>query len=344
MELHQLDPRKDVRWSYFLKRHPDASIFHTPEWLEALQCTYGYEPIVYTTSRPGSELANGQVFCRINSWLTGRRLVSLPFSDHAALLMDKPDDFRSLLSHLRGKIDKKNYKYIEIRPLDADFADPMLRESSSFYWHKIPLGEELDTLFRSFHKSCVQRKIRRAIRERLEYTEGRSDRLIRQFYYLLLLTQRRHHLPPQPISWFHNLSSCLGENMKVRIASKDGCPIAGMITLSYKKSVVYKYGCSDAKYHKLGGMAFLFWKTIQEAKACGLTELDMGRSDLDNPGLVAFKEHWGAKRTTLTYWRYPAVVLSSSSQWELKAAKKIFAFAPTGMLTTVGRVLYPHVG
>ena len=209
----------------------------------------------------------------------------------------------------------------------------------SFCWTQISAR-----FFVGFHKSCVQRKIRQAIRERLEYTEGRSDRLIRQFHHLLLPTQQRHHLPPQPISWFRNLSDCLGEKLKIRIASKNGQPIAGMITLSYKQSMVYKYGCSDAKYHNLGGMAFLFWKTIQEAKTCGLAELDMGRSDLENPGLSTFKEHWGAERTTLKYWRYPAGMLSSSTQWELKAAKKIFSFAPSAAMATVGRLLYRHVG
>ena len=89
--------------------------------------------------------------------------------------------------------------------------DPMFQESSVFYWHKLLLDPDIDTIFHGFHKSCVQRKIRRAIRERLEYTEGRSDRLIRQFHKLLILTQQRHCLPPQPIAWFQNLSDCLGE-------------------------------------------------------------------------------------------------------------------------------------
>jgi hypothetical protein len=344
VKLYEVNPCKDVRWPRFLLSHPDASVFHSPGWLEALQRTYDYEPVVYTTSPPDGELVNGQVFCRVNSWLTGRRLVSVPFSDHAALLMSEADDLDSLLSHLRERIDKENCKYVEIRPVDAGSVNPMFHESSVFYWHRLHLDGEIDTIFHGFHKSCVQRKIRRAIRERLEYTEGRSDRLIRQFHHLLLPTQQRHHLPPQPISWFRNLSDCLGERLKIRIASKDGRPIAGMITLSYKQSMVYKYGCSDAKYHNLGGMAFLFWKTIQEAKTRGLIELDMGRTDFENAGLVSFKDHWGAERATLKYWRYPALMLSSSTQWELKAAKKIFSFAPSAAMATVGRLLYRHVG
>ena len=47
------------------------------------------------------------------------------------------------------------------------------------------------------------------------------------------------------------------------------------------------------------------WKAIQEAKNDQLDEFDMGRSDCDNPGLIAFKDRWGAARSTLSYLRYP---------------------------------------
>ena len=120
VRLYELDPCKDARWPRFLLCHPDASVFHTPGWLEALQRTYDYEPVVYTTAPPCRELINGQVFCRVNSWLTGRRLVSVPFSDHAALLMSEADDLESLLSHLRERVDKESCKYVEIRPVDAE--------------------------------------------------------------------------------------------------------------------------------------------------------------------------------------------------------------------------------
>ncbi len=328
-----------------MDNHPQSSIFHTPGWLQALARTYDYQPLAYTTSPGGRDLRSGQVFCDIDSWVTGRRLVSLPFSDHVSLLLESHDDLQEMGVFLAEKVNRKLYKYVEIRPLDLPntVAEPFAG-SKQFFYHRISLKEDLDSLFRSFHESCVRRKIKRAEREKLDYTEGRSEKLVQQFYRMLLHSRRRYGLPPQPLSWFRNLVACLGPDLKIRLACRNGTPICGILTLTHKKTMVYKYGCSDPRQHKLGGMALLFWKAIQEAKSKGLEELDMGRTDCDEPGLASFKEHWGATRSLLTYWRYPIVPMTIGDSWQLKVARKVFGAAPVPTLATAGKFLYKHVG
>src|SRR5580704_16871560 len=114
--LYQIAPLVDGRWDKLVERHPRASVFHTTAWLEALRRTYGYDIFGYTTSPPGVELQNGLVFCRIESWLTGRRLVSLPFSDHCELFSENVDPvvFSALLEE---QFRTEKWRYIEIRPL-----------------------------------------------------------------------------------------------------------------------------------------------------------------------------------------------------------------------------------
>src|SRR5213592_3836846 len=295
MPVYLVDPLRDRRWPDLLRRHPGATVFHAPGWLLALQKTYGYEPVVFTTSRPGGELANGWAFCQVRSWLTGRRLVSLPFSDHCQPLEDCTDALQEISCFLGKELQKENWNYVETRPmhslrwLPADF-----REFQTFYWHRLDLHPGTDDLFRGFHKDCVQRKIRRAQREGLTYEAGRSEALLQKLYGLLRLTRRRHHLPPQPLAWFRNLVDCFGEAACIRIASSGGRPVAGILTLSHGKRVIYKYAGSDARLNTLGGMAWLVWQTIRETKDAGAEELDLGRSDCDNAGLIAFKERWAA--------------------------------------------------
>src|SRR3954454_9332018 len=94
MSVYEIDPLTDDRWPDLLERHSRASVFHTRSWLQTLRRTYNYEPVVYTTAAPETPLANGWVFCRIQSWLTGRRLVSLPFSDHCDSLVNNDSELQ----------------------------------------------------------------------------------------------------------------------------------------------------------------------------------------------------------------------------------------------------------
>src|SRR4029077_20228483 len=174
--MHKLDPLQDPRWPEFIGRHPQASIFHTPGWLDALRRTYEYEPVAFTTSAPGTELTNGVVFCQVRSWLTGRRLVSLPFSDHCQPLAEGAD-LMTMLEFLQSDNGREHSKYVELRPLSDDSvlgAQTLFSKNASFGFHVIDLRPDLQTIYSAFHDSCVRRKIRRAEREKLSYEAGRS--------------------------------------------------------------------------------------------------------------------------------------------------------------------------
>ena len=269
-----------------------------------MQRTYGYAFSAFTTSKPNQQLSNAVVFCRVRSWLTGQRLVSVPFSDHCAPLVDNEENLVLLLSRLQQECDRKGSAYLEIR--SGVGASGMI-DSGSFCWHRIDLRPTPDELFSALHESCIRRKIAKARRESLSYEEGTSEELLHKFYRLTILTRRRHEVLPQPLSWFRNLMVCLGDAAKLRLASHEGRPAACVLTIRYKNTMTYKYGCSDRQFHKFGPMQMLMWKAIEEAKESGLMEFDMGRTDWENEGLLRYKDHWGAKRSTLVYSRYQPV-------------------------------------
>ncbi len=341
--IYELDPLADARWVEFVKKHPRASVFHTPSWLRALRLTYGYQPVALTTNAPGEPLTTGLVSCRVSSWLTGKRIVSLPFSDHCEPLVDRREDLEAMLGHLRRMGANR---YVELRPV---LAKPCISTefsmSDSYFLHIVDLSRSPEALFRTFHRDSVQRKIRRAEREALRYESGNSRDLLEKFYRMLVMTRRRQHIPPQPISWFHNLNRSFGSALQVRLAStREGLPVAGILTLKHGAAITYKYGCSDARFSNLGGTALLFWRTIQEASQEGFVELDLGRSAVGNQGLIVFKEHWGARRVGLEYWRFPAGRKSGGNTWKSDLRKHLVGIAPDWCLVAAGRLLYPHIG
>jgi hypothetical protein len=343
--VFEFDPLEDRRWDDFVERHPRSSVFHRKEWLRALKWAYDYEPTAVSSCPPGTPLTDALVFCIVKSRWRGNRLVSLPFSDHCEVLTNSMKDAESLVKHLRKVADAKLWKYVEVRPLSScSVTETLLPVYRSYFFHKLDLRPSEKEVFAGLHKDCVQRKIRRAGRESITCDQGTSEKLLKQFYFLLRLTRRRQGLPPQPWKWFCALAGSFGDQLKIRVASKDGIPVAAILTLFHRKTVTYKYACSDARFHRLGGPSLLLWEAISEAKAEGFEELDMGRSDIDDAGLVAFKERWGAAPSELTYFRYPAAANRPVLEWSKRAAMRISVFAPSKALTVAGNLLYRHMG
>jgi CelD/BcsL family acetyltransferase involved in cellulose biosynthesis len=347
MGIAIIDPLSDARWRTFVDRHPAGGIFHTPEWLEALRRTYDYQPVAYVENASDNTLAAGIPFCGIRSALTGRRLVSLPFSDHCQPLTSNTDQLTGLISAVREDVQRRKLKYFELRPLTSNETEPhQLRSSYAAVVHRLDLSGGLEQTAGHFHKDCILRSIRKAERTaELRYEEGLSDALLAGFYRLLVLTRRRQHIPPQPISWFRNLRDCLRDSMCIRVLSKDDRPVAATISLSFKNVVTYKYSCSDPGCKRFSGSVLLLWRIIRDAVAHGATAVDLGRSDLDNPGLILFKDRWGAQQSTLTYYRYPH--LAGARLRGLSAgrvAQRVISTIPDSIFTAMGGVFYRHVG
>ena len=340
-----IDPRVDRRWQLFVAGHARSSVFHETGWFQALHHTYGFEPFVITTANHGEPLRNGVVACRVASWITGKRLISLPFSDHCEPLVDSEGELQEFLGWLRADCTESGAKYLELRPLTThEFGIDPGDGAPWYYLHTIDLTPCVSAIFASLHEDSMQRRIRRAQRE-LTCEVGRSDSLLEEFYRLLVLTRRRHGVPPQPRGWFRNLMRCMGDQLEIRVARKENVAVASMMTLRHKSTVVYKYGGSDANYHYLGGMPFLFWDLIETSRVCGATEIDLGRSDPDNHGLITFKDRLGSKRRLIRYYRHPHAShnrvksILRRAHWE-----RVFSIVPTKIMPTIGSIFYRHLG
>ena len=349
MGIHQIDPTRDMRWAALVERHPRSSVFHTVGWLQALRHSYGYEPVAFATSLPTGDLNHGLAFCCVDSWFTGRRLVSLPFSDHCEPLCDSREELDFLARYVRTVIERQDLKYLEIRSKDQDLAGSDGKSgfsvASKYFFHSLSLRPDLDQLLRGFDKDCVQRRIGRAQRAGLVEQCGRSEELLKAFYTLFIATRGRHHLPPSPYIWFQNLIKYLGDSMEIRLASKDGAPIAAILTLQFKDTTYYKYGCSDARFNSFGAMPWLLWRAIVSAKSKGVLKFDLGRTEEDNPGLLTFKNHWDPRPGHLFYWRScGAPPIAATKGWQMRMAKRAFSMMPDIMLRVAGRLLYRHIG
>jgi hypothetical protein len=126
--------------------------------------------------------------------------------------------------------------------------------------------------------------------------------------------------------------------------------VSAIFTLRHRNRVFYKYACSDAAYHRAGAMQFVIWNAIRQAKNEGATAFDLGRTDVADTGLIAFKDRWGARRSSTTYLRSlgparaPRVLSSIRSRWGHALMKYVSAYSPDHVLRAAGALVYRHVG
>jgi hypothetical protein len=329
-----------------VESHPESSAFHTSSFLDALRLTYSYQPVVYTTSAPEEPLVNGLVLCHVSSWLTGSRLVSVPFADHCQPLVTGAGDLRAIMAAIRKTVEDGKLKHAQIRAIRPDGLETAASgEPDAFTFHTLDLTPTVDRLYRGLHRTAFQQPLRRAEREGVCYVSGRTESLLEQFYSLLVATRRRHGLPPQPMSWFRNLAECFGDRLTVHVASRGRQPLAAILTLRHKQVLVYKYSASDERFHRLGAVPFLLWQVILDAKGQGLSLFDLGRTDADHASLATFKERLGATRSALVYVRWAEAGRSiSHEKRRVPPGSRMFARMPDEFLIAAGKFLYRHMG
>src|SRR5207237_4636754 len=113
--------------------------------------------------------------------------------------------------------------------------------------------------------------------------------------------------------------------------------------LAFQEHSCIQDGCSDSQFFSLGGMHWLLWRAIQEGKENGIEEFDLGRSDLNNNGLILFKDRWGARCWKVSYLRCPVRRSRVLESWTRPGAKRDFTYMSKRRWGSAGMLLYgPH--
>jgi hypothetical protein len=343
MNLQPINPLDRPNWDSLLRESGDMSFFHTSGWATVLSKTYGYKPI-YFVSFLDKKLDFLMPMMEVISPFTGKRGVSLPFTDHCPAHAQTDEFFKDAVHRaIDYGIDAK-WDYVEWR--DARYFDEGVTPFSIYHSHELDLAKGESALF-SHLKEANQRNIRKAAREGVAITIDHSIESVKTFYRLNCMTRRRHGLPPQPFLFFRNVFDHIifqGNGIVVS-AAHSGQIIASNVFFHFGTHALYKYGASDLDYQKVRPNNLLMWEAIKWYSNRGYQTLNLGRTEIENDGLLQYKRSWGAAENTLIYYRYDFKKKSFSKQSPTSDVfTKIFAHSPMPALRLFGRLFYKHVG
>lgn len=280
----------------------------------------------------------------IDSLLTGRRGVSLPFTDSCEPLLGNECLKLEMTEAVKRYGREHRWKSVEFRGGFDGLAGKGCGQA--FVSHRIDLsmGEEA-TL--AACKSSVRTAVRKAEHAGIEIEFAETESALETYYSLHCQTRQRHGLPPQPLSFFRSIArNVFGARQGfVAVARQSGRAVAGAVFFIFGERAIYKYGASDLQFQHLRPMNLLFWRTMQSLVSRGFVVLELGRSSSVNDGLRRFKLGWGALESSLSYLKYDlrkdlvVAEIDRAGGWH----NAIFSALPPSLSRLCGELLYRHV-
>jgi hypothetical protein len=339
-----INPLEEENWNNLLISTPGCSFFHTSNWADVLSKSYNYKPF-YLCARKENTFISLLPVMEVNSALTGRRGVCLPFTDTCEPIAENAQQFQKLFDQAVSLGKKQKWKYLEIRGGEKYLSTK--KPSQLFWGHTLDLSCGQQQLFLNLRDS-TRRNIKKAQNENINVTISTSPQSMMDFYRLNTMTRRKHGLPPQPYKFFQHLhDQVIARDMGfIATAFLRDCAIAANVYLNFGKEVIYKYGASDKAFQHLRANNLVMWEAIKWSIDQGFAKLYFGRTEPENKGLMQFKAGWGVKPYQINYYRYDlqkngfAVDHSEINPF----FTKLFSKLPLPVLEMLGRILYRHMG
>jgi FemAB-related protein (PEP-CTERM system-associated) len=341
----------DSRLSTFIEQQAQDTFYYNPAWLALISKLYGYTTIALTTTDSDGHYTGFLPLCSLQSPLTGRRLVALPFSDCAPLLATDESSANELIDQAIHLARQQKAKYLELRtgvnPVLSEH--PKLMESNLYVSWLLPLTADTKTVWSGLRKP-VQRQIKKSQGNGVKIRIAQQPEDMLHFYHLHLQTRsKKHGMPAQPLQFFSELWHAFAASgaMQLLLAEYEGNIVASMILLASGSTLRYAYGASDERYLHLAPNNLLMWEAITWGCTHGYQTLDLGRTSCDNEGLMEFKRRWGAIQHPLPYYYYPrtaGLAATSEHSWKFRLLTAGWKQLPLQIAGPLGGRLYKHLG
>ncbi|GAA4864550.1 GNAT family N-acetyltransferase [Actinomycetospora straminea] len=296
--VRTVDPRTDRAW-HELARSAEGNLFTSPPWIGAVCDTYGFTPQARvgrdTAGRPG-----GFAWVVVDD-LRGRRITSLPFSDRSDPIAGDPDLWHALSDGVVGTDLPTTIRALAPSPVAGDARLEPVGEAA---WHATSIDRTAEDMFGQVNRHA-RRNVAIARRRQVRVEADTTLDGVRAFHALhVRLRRQKYRLLAQPREFFDAVWARFAPSGDITtlLARHEGRLIAGALMLRWNDVLYYKFGASDPEHLSARPNDAVFWAAIEQAVSEGAGLIDWGLSDLDQPGLVAYKDKWASQqRRIVTY-------------------------------------------
>ena len=287
-------PSDEAAWDRFVASSADGTIFHTIAWKRVVHEVFRHRPH-YLLATDGQDIHGVLPLFQVRGILTGRVLVSTPYSVYGGLCGASPEAARVLIDEAQALATRRGARYVELRHYGQTHGDLPTKALYSTFVR--PLDADPEVNF-----NAVPRKQRRMIRQGSKHglVARQGWEFLKDFYEIFLVSRRHLGSPAFPLRLFESIRDRFDKQAQLLTIWHQEQPVAGVISLFHGDRVMPYYGAALPSAFALAANDFMYWEVMREACLAGYRKFDFGRSR-EGSGAFDFKRHWGFEPEPLAY-------------------------------------------
>lgn len=354
-----LNKKNRALWEKFVKENEESEFYHMLWFKEIIEKSYkNYKGLYFISLRNGKVMAIFPLFLS-NSFVLGKRIISLPFLDSGGFLGEyNKEDVEHVLREIRKT---KGLKTIEIRlnSFMENFENDskiLLELGFSKNRNKNQIILELDKeemMWNSFER-ITKKGVRRAERAELIIREINSPIEIKKFYVLYTENMKNFGSPQHSLGFFLNLFN-LGKKEFKGLNCYKGKKLIGSLIIIFSEKVAHLlYSVSDSNFLSDRPNDLLHWEILKWSSKKGIRYFDFGQCEAEAEkeshaeGILNFKRKWGGK----IYDKYSFIHNVEEKnkpdrpekKEKLKRFRKTWAKMPNFMIKKLGPKIISELG
>ncbi len=290
------DAGERARIDAFVAGHPDAGLFHRPQWSRAVEQGCGQRAHYLVAERAGA-LVGALPLTEVRSRLFGNAFVSAGFGTGGGILADGDEAARRLADAGWALARLHHCPTLELR--GGPLPDGWQRREGTYANFARPLPGDAEALLRSIPKR-QRAEIRRAMGLALTCSTG-TDRRHRDAHFRVYAESVRNlGTPVFPRRLFEAALDAFGADAEIVAVWREGRPLAAMLSFAFRDTYQPFWGGGTAEARVWRANDLVYFEVMRRAIERGATQADFGRSKVGT-GPWARKRIWGFSETPLVY-------------------------------------------
>lgn len=278
-------------WLAVIEKSPDATFFATPEWIEAVEKSYGYENATKLFVFEDGQKVLLPLMRTNKVYSIFLQYLSVPFHNYGGLFSDKEISegrVREILKALKGITTRS---VVLCPPSFSKVKYPEENKSDKYSTHILDLTPGFEAIWSGYADRDQARKARK---EGITIRTGETVADYEIYYRMYLDSAKRWGLnDPQPFKLYENICNIAHDKIKLWFAQCGEKDIAGIILGYFNETVIYWGGAFFYEYGKIRPNNLLMIEAIRDACKKGYKQFDFLPS-AGIAGVERFKENFGA--------------------------------------------------